>query len=52
MDKVENEILESEGWNGAKSLIILMHMQRNNPEGGKSSIPLFSGWDQKVYYDI
>ena len=27
-------------------------MQRNNHEGANSSIPLFSGWEQKVYYDI
>jgi hypothetical protein len=52
VDKVEKEILDGEGWNGTKTLIILMHMQRNNPEGAKSSIPLFAGWDQKVYYEI
>jgi hypothetical protein len=52
VDKVEKEVLDGEGWDGTKTLIILMHMQRNNPEGGKSSIPLFAGWDQKVYYDI
>lgn len=52
VDKVEKEILDGDGWNGIKTLIILMHMQRNNPEGNNSSIPLFAGWEQKVYYEI
>ena len=29
-----------------------MRMQRNNNNSAESSIPLFSGWEQKVYYDI
>jgi hypothetical protein len=29
-----------------------MRMQRNNINSAESSIPLFSGWEQKVYYDI
>ncbi len=45
MDKVEKEILDSEVWNGTKTLIILMYMQRKNPEGSKSSIPFFAGWE-------
>ncbi len=44
VDKVEKEIFDNYGWPGTKTVIILMHMQRNNPEGSKSSIPLFSGW--------
>jgi hypothetical protein len=48
VDKVEKEFT----WNGTKTIIILMHMQRNNSEGSNSSIPLFAGWEQKVYYEI
>jgi hypothetical protein len=29
-----------------------MSLERNNNEGEKSSIPMFLGWEQKMFYDL
>lgn len=51
IDKVERETLDLSTPTN-KSLIVLVHMKRNYNEGHESSLPLFDGWEMKVYYDI
>ncbi len=44
--------MEGIGWDGQKTVILLVHMQRNYNEKDYSSLPLFENWDHRVYYDI
>lgn len=57
VDKVERETLtytKRDGYHGtvSKSLILLIHMKRNFNELESSSLPMFEGWESKVFYDI
>ena len=52
VDKVERDAIDGKAWNGCKTVLFMLHMQRNFHEKNQSQVPVFDeSWEQVVYYD-
>jgi hypothetical protein len=52
VDKVERDAYDGKVWKGCKTVLFMLHMQRNFNEKNQSQVPVFDdSWKQVVYYD-